>query len=146
MRLAVAVAVAVAAALALPAMPAVAQQAGKAGEDKVVETLLDCGPKTYDEAMACLDKALVPANKAELASGDRQGVGHGLDFVIRNLWMAPGPLSAALDSLGVTETEAKAKLILDGYSARLRGEPFDPALKAAAYRAGSHGQHSGDSQ
>jgi hypothetical protein len=138
-------AIILAAVLLLPAAPASAQQAEK---DHAVATLLACAPATFDAAMTCLDRALTPENKARLVSSDAQDLRHGVGNFIRLGWgmYGDGPLSASLTALGVTEPDAKTELILDGYTAHLRGETFDLAKAAQSYRNRGAGQHSGDSQ
>jgi hypothetical protein len=105
--------------------------------DSVAGKLLRCAPKTYEQALNCLDKSLTAEDKAELAKPDGPFEQHmGLGMWIRNNWglWKGGPLARDMYKRGFVMPDDMSAVILESYASQVRGEPFDLAAQAAKYR------------
>jgi hypothetical protein len=103
--------------------------AAEKSEKQVAKALKRCAPATYDAALDCLDKFLPADNQKALAAPEGAIAAHfGLGMFLRNNWglWKQGPLYRSMSSMGFTHPDDMSGAILDGFSARERGESFRP--------------------
>jgi len=109
------------------------------GFGEMTANLVACAPRTYADALDCLDRHLMPQLKDEIQRPQGAVSMHfGLGMWVRNqwgLWDEDAPLNQDMQRLGFTHADDMSAVIFDGYSARLRGESFDLAAQVARYRA-----------
>lgn len=96
-------------------------------------------PETLDEAVDMIIATIPDDQKAAFAAGsdDLRHFHHGWGTGLRNdwgLWFGLTPISRYLREHGLFHGDDQSGVIMEAVMARLKGEPFDLAAKAAWYR------------
>jgi len=101
--------------------------------DPMFAQLRQCAPANYEAAVDCLDRTLLPSDRAKLAQPDAP-VRFFIGIWIINNWglTSGGPLYAAMRSRGFAEPADMTDALFDGVVARDRAQGAKPAQSEAS--------------